>query len=122
MAYTKEDLLARLRKGEDPDTIADEMVKALNDAMDAKKAEDEAAAEQAKIDANRMADAEDIATLINDFAKTYYDTDIKYTGQMVCDVMDATKQFSNIKVKFSKSHDMDVDTIINEFLDSFGLK
>lgn len=66
------DILARLQNGETAESIANELINALNDANDtynkevaAKKAEDEAKA-------NKVADMQDILDLLHDFCIEYY--------------------------------------------------
>lgn len=50
--FTKEDIMARLAKGEDAQTIADEMAKTLNDAVqEQKQTNDKAAQREELIDA-----------------------------------------------------------------------
>ena len=44
--YNSADILARLRKGETPDDIANEMANALNEAQDALKAEEAKAVQE----------------------------------------------------------------------------
>ena len=70
------DILARLQNGETAESIANELINALNDANDtynkevaAKKAESEA---KAKREANKVADMQDILDLLHDFCIEYY--------------------------------------------------
>ena len=70
------DILARLQNGETAESIANELINALNDANDtynkevaAKKAESEA---RAKREANKVADMQDILDLLHDFCIEYY--------------------------------------------------
>ena len=65
--YNSADILARLRKGETPDDIANEMANALNEAQDALKAE-EAKAVQEK-EKNKQLDA--LAARIADDVSEY---------------------------------------------------
>ena len=70
------DILTRLRNGEDAADIAEELINALNDANDvyskeqeAKKAEAEA---KAKREANKIKDMQGILDLLHDFCIDYY--------------------------------------------------
>lgn len=126
--YTKNDILARLQKGENAADIANEMADMLNAANDAYEAQKAAAEEKAKKDAVRNEDAEYVAAVINDFAKKHYDIDLKYTAKMVCDVMDTTASFAGIAKSFDKVDKVrvrkieDADAIIDHFLKELGLK
>lgn len=126
--YTKNDILARLQKGENAADIANEMADMLNAANDAYEAQKAAAEEKAKKDAVRNEDAEYVAAVINDFAKKHYDIDLNYTAKMVCDVMDTTASFAGIAKSFDKVDNVrihkieDADAIIDHFLKELGLK
>ena len=65
--YSSADILARLRKGETPDDIANEMANALNAAQDALKAEEAKAVQEKEKNKQLDALAARIATDVNDF-------------------------------------------------------
>jgi phage FluMu gp28-like protein len=69
--FTKEDILARLRNGEDAQTIADEIAQGLNEAINqVKEEQDQKKAEQMKKEAQEAEldeIAEDIADAIMDY-------------------------------------------------------
>ena len=65
--YNSADILARLRKGETPDDIANEMANALNAAQDALKAEEAKAAQEKAKDEQLDALAARIATDVNEY-------------------------------------------------------
>lgn len=68
--FTKEDMLARLMRGEDPETIAKEMTDALNAAVvEAKKAEEEKAKKE--VEAKRESQLDGIAMEIIKLMKAY---------------------------------------------------
>ena len=73
---TTQELLERLRKGEDAEAIAKELVDTLNGALDQHKAEEEAKAAAAKkaaeVRTNKIEDMEEILDLIYDFWLEYY--------------------------------------------------
>ena len=78
--YNMEDILARLRNGEDADAIATELTNAMNGALEAHKAEvaaKEAEAARAKAEAEAFEEEKldyfiDIVDSVIDFVKTYY--------------------------------------------------
>ena len=78
--YNMEDILTRLRNGEDADAIATELTNAMNDALEAHKAEvaaKEAEAARAKAEAEAFEEEKldyfvDIVDSVIDFVKTYY--------------------------------------------------
>ena len=78
--YNMEDILARLRNGEDADAIATELTNAMNGALEAHKAEvaaKEAEAARAKAEAEALEEEKldyfiDLVDGIIDFVKTYY--------------------------------------------------
>ena len=65
--YNSADILARLRKGETPDDIANEMANALNEAQDALKAEEAKAAQEKEINDQLDKLAARIAADINEY-------------------------------------------------------
>lgn len=68
---TKENILERLRAGEDPTVIGNELVTILNEAIADKKAEDEAKRKEEEAKAWQMKDAELLAEVMNDYFKKY---------------------------------------------------
>lgn len=68
---TKENILERLRAGEDPTVIGNELVAILNEAIADKKAEDEAKRKEEEAKAWQMKDAELLAEVMNDYFKKY---------------------------------------------------
>lgn len=106
--YNSADILARLRKGETPDDIANEMANALNVAQDALKAEEAKAAQEEE--KNKQLDA--LAARIADDMSEYLEvaTGIKLTdeermtGEEVRDVADElTPLLKNMKVSVKKT-------------------
>ena len=65
--YNSADILARLRKGETPDDIANEMANALNEAQDALKAEEAKAVQEKEKNEQLDALAARIATDVNEY-------------------------------------------------------
>lgn len=136
--YSVDDIFARLQKGEDANAIAQEMADALNDALDRKHAEDEAAANVQK---EKAADADYVATVLNEFLTKYYPGEgQELTGEMIiaaCDeVEDALIHLSDLtdrieamftpkQTECSKSKDkrdhVSADEAIKHFLRAFGL-
>ena len=65
--YSSADILARLRKGETPEDIANEMTNALNEAQDTLKAEEAKAIQEKEKDKQLDALAARIATDVNEY-------------------------------------------------------
>ena len=65
--YNSADILARLRKGETPDDIANEMANALNEAQDALKAEEAKAVQEKEKNEQLNALAAQIAHDVNEY-------------------------------------------------------
>ena len=65
--YNSADILARLRKGETPEDIANEMTNALNEAQDTLKAEEAKAIQEKEKDKQLDALAARIATDVNEY-------------------------------------------------------
>ena len=65
--YSSADILARLRKGETPEDIANEMTNALNEAQDTLKAEEAKAVQEKKKNKQLDALAARIATDVNEY-------------------------------------------------------
>lgn len=75
--FKVEDILARLQNGEDAGDIAEEMVKALNEANNKYQEEEEAKAKKAAAEAHvkevqKMQDLQEIIDLMHDFCINYY--------------------------------------------------
>lgn len=71
----KEDILTRLRSGEDVNDIAEEMIKALNDANNQIQKEEEEKAKVAEAqakEAQKLKDLQEIIDLMHDFCIEYY--------------------------------------------------
>ena len=90
--YNSADILARLRKGETPDDIANEMANALNEAQDALKAEEAKAVqekeknEQLNALAARIAD--DVSEYLEVAAGIKLTDEERMTGEEVRDLAD----------------------------------
>ena len=65
--YSSADILARLRKGETPDDIANEMANALNEAQDTLKAEEAKAAQEKEVNEQLDKLAARIAADVNEY-------------------------------------------------------
>ena len=65
--YSSADILARLRKGETPDDIANEMANALNEAQDTLKAEEAKAVQEKEVNEQLDKLAARIAADINEY-------------------------------------------------------
>lgn len=148
---TKENILARLQNGESAEIIANELVKALNDANDEYKAQKEAEAEAAKANKAKVEDMQEILDLLHDFWINYYcksNEDIDsveaafadLTAEKVIEIFDDAgkvafefqKQLEDLEklfdfkplgkpVKVRKIDNKDADAIINAFLKNLGL-
>lgn len=75
--FKVEDILARLQNGEDAGDIAEEMVKALNEANNKYQEEEEAKAKAKAAEAHvkevqKMQDLQEIIDLMHDFCINYY--------------------------------------------------
>ena len=101
--FKVEDILARLQNGEDANTIADEMVKALNTANEQFQKEEEekakAAEAQAK-NAKKLADLQAILDLMHDYCIDYY--------------CDSNEDINTVKAVFADLDAAAVDKMIEE--------
>ena len=90
--YNSADILARLRKGETPDDIANEMANALNEAQDALKAEEAKAVQEKEKNEQLNALAARIAHDVNEYLEAAAGiklTDEEHmTGEEVRDLVD----------------------------------
>jgi hypothetical protein len=91
--FTKEDLLARLQNGDTAEDLADEFIAAMNEAEDAYKVENEAAEKVAKLEAEKLADAEQVAEDIHNFFLKWYPDHAQdgapLTGEMVISLLES---------------------------------
>ena len=109
--YNSADILARLRKGETPDDIANEMANALNAAQDALKAEEAKAAqekeknEQLNALAARIAD--DVSEYLEAAAGIKLTDEERMTGEEVRELADELSPLldllKNMKVSIKKT-------------------
>ena len=109
--YNSADILARLRKGETPDDIANEMANALNEAQDALKAEETKAVqekeknEQLNALAARIAD--DVSEYLEVAAGIKLTDEERMTGEEVRELADELSPLldllKNMKVSVKKT-------------------
>ena len=109
--YNSADILARLRKGETPDDIANEMANALNEAQDALKAEEAKAVqekeknEQLNALAARIAD--DVSEYLEAAAGIKLTDNERMTGEEVRELADELSPLldllKNMKVSVKKT-------------------
>ena len=109
--YNSADILARLRKGETPDDIANEMANALNEAQDTLKAEEAKAVqekeknEQLNALAARIAD--DVSEYLEIAAGIKLTDEERMTGEEVRDLADELSPLldllKNMKVSVKKT-------------------
>ena len=109
--YNSADILARLRKGETPDDIANEMANALNEAQDALKAEEAKAVqekeknEQLNALAARIAD--DVSEYLEVAAGIKLTDEERMTGEEVRELADELSPLldllKNMKVSVKKT-------------------
>ena len=90
--YNSADILARLRKGETPDDIANEMANALNEAQDALKAEEAKAVQEKEKEEQLDALAAKIAADVNAYLEvavgTKFIDEAHMTGKEVRELAD----------------------------------
>ena len=104
---TKENILERLRAGEDPTVIGNELVAILNEAIADKKAEDEAKRKEEEAKAWQMKDAELLAEVMNDYFKKYCGaTEDKVTAEGLVLAADDLAKMLNVIDK--------IDNIVSE--------
>lgn len=134
---TKEEILARLKKGETADNIADELIKTLNSANDI-YIQEQKAKEANEIKKNN--EMQYIIDTIYDFCRSWYcetDEDVK-TLDEVFDHLDAKSVLANIEVfsayaaelndfaeQFNKvvpeNNCKSADAVLADFINSLGL-
>lgn len=101
---TKENILERLRAGEDPTVIGNELVAILNEAIADKKAEDEAKRKEEEAKAWQMKDAELLAEVMNDYFKKYCGaTEDKVTAEGLVLAADDLAKMLNVIDKVTDS-------------------
>ena len=90
--YNSADILARLRKGETPEDIANEMTNALNEAQDTLKAEEAKAVQEKEKNKQLDALAARIAADVNDFLEAAAGIELtdeeRMTGEEVRELAD----------------------------------
>ena len=90
--YNSADILARLRKGETPDDIANEMANALNEAQDALKAEEAKAVQEKEkneqLDALAARIADDVSEYLEVAAGIKLTDEERMTGEEVRELAD----------------------------------
>ena len=109
--YNSADILARLRKGETPDDIANEMANALNEAQDALKAEEAKAVQEKEkneqLDALAARIADDVSEYLEVAAGVKLTDEERMTGEEVRDLADELSPLldllKNMKVSVKKT-------------------
>ena len=109
--YNSADILARLRKGETPDDIANEMANALNEAQDALKAEEAKAVQEKEknkqLDALAARIADDVSEYLEVAAGIKLTDEERMTGEEVRDLADELSPLldllKNMKVSIKKT-------------------
>ena len=109
--YNSADILARLRKGETPDDIANEMANALNEAQDALKAEEAKAVQEEEknkqLDALAARIADDVSEYLEVAAGIKLIDEERMTGEEVRELADELSPLldllKNMKVSVKKT-------------------
>ena len=109
--YNSADILARLRKGETPDDIANEMANALNEAQDALKAEEAKAVQEKEkneqLDALAARIADDVSEYLEVAAGIKLTDEERMTGEEVRELADGLSPLldllKNMKVSVKKT-------------------
>ena len=109
--YNSADILARLRKGETPDDIANEMANALNEAQDALKAEEAKAVQEKEkneqLDALAARIADDVSEYLEVAAGIKLADEERMTGEEVRDLANELSPLldllKNMKVSIKKT-------------------
>ena len=93
--FTKEDLLARLQNGDTAEELANEFISAMNEAETEYAEAEKAAAEEAKREAEKLADAEVVAEAIHNFFMKWYpdesSLDAALTGEQIISLIESTR-------------------------------
>ena len=109
--YNSADILARLRKGETPDDIANEMANALNEAQDALKAEEAKAVQEKEknehLNALAARIADDVSEYLEAAAGIKLTNEERMTGEEVRELADELSPLldllKNMKVSVKKT-------------------
>ena len=109
--YNSADILARLRKGETPDDIANEMANALNEAQDALKAEEAKAVQEEEknkqLNALAARIADDVSEYLEVAAGIKLTDEERMTGEEVRELADELSPLldllKNMKVSVKKT-------------------
>ena len=109
--YNSADILARLRKGETPDDIANEMANALNEAQDALKVEEAKAVQEKEknkqLDALAARIADDVSEYLEIAAGIKLTDEERMTGEEVRDLANELSPLldllKNMKVSVKKT-------------------
>ena len=109
--YNSADILARLRKGETPDDIANEMANALNEAQDTLKAEEAKAVQEKKkneqLDALAARIADNVSEYLEVAAGIKLTDEERMTGEEVRELADGLSPLldllKNMKVSVKKT-------------------
>ena len=109
--YNSADILARLRKGETPDDIANEMANALNEAQDTLKAEEAKAVQEKEkneqLDALAARIADDVSEYLEAAAGIKLTDEERMTGEEVRDLANELSPLldllKNMKVSIKKT-------------------
>ena len=109
--YNSADILARLRKGETPDDIANEMANALNEAQDALKAEEAKAVQEKEknehLNALAARIADDVSEYLEVAAGIKLTDEERMTGEEVRDLANELSPLldllKNMKVSIKKT-------------------
>ena len=109
--YNSADILARLRKGETPDDIANEMANALNEAQDALKAEEAKAVQEEEknkqLDALAARIADDVSEYLEVAAGIKLTDEERMTGEEVRDLANELSPLldllKNMKISVKKT-------------------
>ena len=121
--YTKDDILKRLQNGETSQDIADEMAKALNDAIAAKEEADRKAALEAEAkllklqyESARQEDCAYVVEVFNKFLDTYYpELEAHITTNDIFNIVEGVKGLVDI-FAYEKEDDRTPDDIIADFI------
>jgi molecular chaperone GrpE (heat shock protein) len=122
------DIVARIKKGEDPEAIVKEFTDNMNKAQQEIAAEAEAAkaseAKSKKMDEISMA----IAHALNEYAIVAGIPDVKLRGAEVRSILDeflpVIEQFKNVKIHVAKAEPKkmkSIDDVFTDFFKSMGI-
>ena len=118
--YTKNDIMARLQKGDDPQAIANEIADTLNAALKEYEESQKAAKEKeaaAKKDAEKQKDMTELCNMFNAYMHKYYDWDEgAFDEDDVREIIEATEaavlaatELRELFVSFEKNLNEDMD-------------